>query len=297
MFRRLLFLIRESFGVFMAQRAASRGAAIAFYTVTSVAPVLLIVIAIAGLAFGREAATGAIFAQFRGLLGAEAADLLQKIISSTSDAGTSIAASLISIATLLLSASGVFLELEDALNAIWESKPRGGLLNLARTRVISLGLVAALGFLLLVSLVVDAALKALGGFIDTYLPFGAALLLSISFIVSLALIALLFASIYKFLPAKKLAWRDVVFGAIVTAFLFQIGKFLIGLYLGSNAAASSLGAAGALLGLLFWVFYSAQIFIFGAALTKVHSQEPARNGSPQEQQNQAQMHKHMRPYI
>jgi membrane protein len=273
MLQRLVSLFREAFKIFGANQAASRGAAIAFYTVTSFAPILLIVIAVAGLAFGREAATGALFGQFRGLLGADAADLLQKAItSSASNKSAGIAASLISIVSLILTASGVFLELEAALNAIWKSEPEHGFFNVARARIVSLGLVVALGFLLMVSLVIDAGLKSFGGFIDAYLPFGAPLLLVLSFVISFALISVLFAAIYKFLPARPLAWRDVIFGAAVTGFLFEIGKFLIGLYLGSDSAVSSLGAAGALLGLLFWVYYSAQIFLFGAALTKAHTQ-------------------------
>ena len=272
MLQRLYSLFKDAFKIFGANQAASRGAAIAFYTVTSIAPILLIVIAIAGLAFGQEAATGALFAQFKGLLGADAADLLQKAIaSSASNKSAGIAASLISIVSLILTASGVFLELEAALNAIWKSEPEQGFFNLARARIVSLGLVVALGFLLMVSLVVDAGLKSFSAVIDAYLPFGATLLLVLSFVISFALISVLFAAIYKFLPARPLAWRDVIFGAAVTGFLFEVGKFLIGLYLGSDSAVSSLGAAGALLGLLFWVYYSAQIFLFGAALTKAHT--------------------------
>jgi membrane protein len=162
MMQRAVSLFREAFKIFGANQAASRGAAIAFYTVTSIAPILLIVIAVAGLAFGREAATGALFGQFRALLGADAADLLEKAISSSaSNKSAGIAASLISVVSLILTASGVFLELEAALNAIWKSEPERGFFNAARARIVSLGLVVALGFLLMVSLVVDAGLKAL----------------------------------------------------------------------------------------------------------------------------------------
>jgi membrane protein len=148
---------------------------------------------------------------------------------------------------------------------------------MARARLASLGLVIALGFLLIVSLVIDAVLKALSGF----LPLGGSLMLVLSLIISVALLAVLFAAIFKFLPATPVAWRDVEFGAIVTAVLFEAGKFLIGMYLGSSAALSSLGAAGALLALLFWVYYSAQIFLFGAALTKAHAETSGRAGSKQ----------------
>jgi membrane protein len=253
-----------------------RGAAIAFYTVTSIAPVLIIVIAVAGLVFGSEAASGAVFAQFRGLLGADAASLLQKAItSSASEKSAGAIASIVSVVGLALTASGVFLELEDALNAIWDAELQRGWFNIARARIASLGLVIALGFILMVSLVIDTAIKAFSGVIDAYLPFGAVLLAGLTFLVSFALITLLCAAIYKFLPAKTLPWRDILIAAAVTGFLFEIGKFLIGLYLGRDSTISSLGAAGALLGLLFWVYYSAQIFLFGAALTRAYSQ-PSR---------------------
>jgi membrane protein len=272
-FQRVLSYLKEGFRIFGENQSARRGAAIAFYTVTSIAPVLIIVIAVAGFVFGSEAATGAVFAQFRGLLGADAASLLQKAItSSASEKSAGTIATIISVVGLILTASGVFLELEDALNAIWETQPQKGLLNMARARIASLGLVIALGFILMVSLVIDTGIKAFSGVIDAYLPFGAVLLAGLTFLVSSALITLLCAAIYKFLPAKALPWRDILVAAAVTDFLFEIGKFLIGLYLGRDSTISSLGAAGALLGLLFWVYYSAQIFLFGGALTRAYSQ-------------------------
>jgi membrane protein len=266
---------KRAFGIFSKERAASRGAAIAFYTVTSMAPILVIVVAVAGLAFGDEAASGAIREQFSGLLGMEAADLLQRAIASASSTSGGITATIISVVTLLLGASGVFLELQDALNAMWQAKAREGLAGMARARLASLGLVIALGFLLIVSLVVDAGLKAFSGL----LPFGATLLMVLSVAVSVALLSALFAGVFKFLPATPVSWRDVIFGAIVTALLFEAGKFLIGMYLGSSTAVTSLGAAGALLGLLFWVYYSSQIFLFGAALTKARAEASGRSKS------------------
>ena len=231
--------------------------------------------AVAGLAFGDEAATGAIREQFSGLLGMESADLLQRAIAGASSTSGGITATIISVVTLLLGASGVFLELQDALNAMWQAKGKEGLVGMARARLASLGLVIALGFLLIVSLVVDAGLRAFSGL----LPFGATLLMVLSIAVSVALLAALFAGIFKFLPATPVSWRDVKFGAIVTAILFEAGKFLIGMYLGSSTAVTSLGAAGALLGLLFWVYYSSQIFLFGAALTKARSEASGRSKS------------------
>ena len=283
-FRRTISLVKESVNVFTAAKAPSRGAAIAFYAVTSIAPVVLIVIAVAGLVFGDEAARGAVFAQFRGLIGAEGADLLQETIASASRPSAGLFASIVGIATLILTASGVFLELQSTLNDIWQVKPEGGTVTaMVRARLASLGLVVGLGFLLIVSLIVETGLHAFGEFINPYLPFGNVLLLALSFVISLTLYAVLFAAIYKLLPSKGLAWREVIFGAIVTAILFQIGKWLIGLYLGRESGDSSLGAAGAFLGLLFWVYYSAQIFLFGAALTRAnydrHDSQDARHGS------------------
>ena len=268
---RVISLIRKGIEIFIAKNAPSRGAALAFYAVTSIAPILLIVIAVAGAAFGEDAARGAIFAEFRNLLGPDGADLLQRIIASASAQHAGIVATVIGIAILIFGASGVFTELEDALNEIWGVRYKGGMLSgFVRARVLSLGLVAGLGFLLLVSLIVDAALSGFHDVVNRNLPFGASVLVALNFLVTLILIAVLFAAIYKLLPAKPLAWPYVIFGAGITALLFQFGKFLIGLYLGEYGAGSSLGAAGAILALLLWIYYSAQIFLFGAALTKAH---------------------------
>ena len=280
MFHRILELGKNSFALWSRERASSRGASIAFYTVTSIAPVLLLVIAIAGLVYGREAATGALFGQFSGLLGPQSAGILQKTIAGAASKSGGIAASVISIVTLVLSASGVFVELEDAVNAIWEVKSESGIKGMAKARLVSLGMVIGLGFFLIVSLVVEAALKALTGMI----PFGAVLGLGLSFIVSLAITSLLFSAIFKYLPAKPVAWRDVWVGGVVTAVLFEIGKILLGIYLGRSGTFSSLGAAGALIALLVWVYYTAQIFLFGAAFTRVYAErKKSTSGSTQPQ--------------
>jgi len=267
----VIALVRRAVEIFIAKNAPSRGAALAFYAVISLAPILLIVIAVAGAVFGDEAARGAIFAQFQTLLGPDGADLLERTIHSASTERAGIVATIIGIATLILSASGVFLELEDALNEIWNVKYEGGMLSgLVRARLASLGLVAGLGFLLLVSLVLDAALSGLRDVVNESWPISASLFVALNFLITLFLIAVLFAAIYKLLPAKPLAWPYVIFGAGVTALLFQVGKLVIGLYLGRYGVGSSLGAAGAVLGLLLWIYYSAQIFLFGASLTKAH---------------------------
>ncbi|HEX5280290.1 MAG TPA: YihY/virulence factor BrkB family protein [Micropepsaceae bacterium] len=268
MFQRIIYLGKTSFALWSKKRAASRGAAIAFYTVTSIAPIILLVIAIAGLVYGEAAARGAVFGQLSGLLGAKSAGMLQSTIAGAAGKGGSIAATAISVIMLLLSVSGVFVELEDAVNDLWDAKQEGGITGMAKSRLISLGLVIGLGFVLIVSLVVETALKAF----TSMLPFGGVVGLAVSFVVSLALTSLMFSAILKFVPQKPVAWRDVWIGGVVTAVLFEIGKLLLGIYLGRSSSFSSLGAAGALIALLIWIYYTAQIFMFGAAFTRVYAE-------------------------
>ena len=263
-------LLKDTVLAFINDEALSRGAAIAFYTVTSIAPVLLIVIAVAGLAFGRDAAQNALLGQLSALMGQQTAEVLQSALASASSKSSGIVATAIGIIALLVTASGVFGEMQTALNAIWKARPKGTTVSrLIRARAASLGLVVSLGFLLMVSLVISTALTALGSYLDSILPFGKILLTILNGIVSLILISFLFAAIYKILPDRELEWRDVAIGAIVTAILFTVGKSLISWYIGSSAVASSFGAAGALMILLLWVYYSAQIFLLGAEFTKV----------------------------
>ena len=273
MFSEIWRMLKETVLAFIEDEALSRGAAIAFYTVTSIAPVLLIVIAIAGLAFGQDAAQNAITAQLGGLMGQQTA------VASAASKSSGIVATIIGIVTLVITASGVFGEMQTALNAIWKAKPKGTTVSrLIRARAASLGLVATLGFLLMVSLVVSTALTAFGNYLDSVLPFGKVILTVLNVVVSLMLISFLFAAIYKVLPDRSLEWGDVVVGAVATAVLFTVGKSLISWYIGSSAVASSYGAAGALMVLLLWVYYSAQIFLLGAEFTKVYAN---RHGSKQ----------------
>ncbi len=268
----LWHLLRDSALAFIEDDALSRGAAISFYTVTSLGPVLFIVVAIGGLAFGEEAARGAVTAQLTGLIGKESAALVQAALQGASSRTESIVASIVGAVTLLVTASGVFGEMQAALNVVWRTEPRAITVSrLVRARIVSLGLVAALGFLLLVSLVISAALAVIGAWVNARLAFGTLMLGALNAVVSYLLIAVLFAAIYKVLPDTRLAWRDVVVGALLTALLFNIGKALIALYLARSAIASSYGAAGALIILLLWIYYSAQIFLFGAELTKVYA--------------------------
>ena len=275
-------MLKDTVLAFINDEALSRGAAIAFYTVTSIAPVLLIVIAIAGLAFGRDAAQNAITEQLSGLMGQQTAEVLQAAVASAANKPSGVVATIVGIITLMVTASGVFGEMQTALNAIWKAKPKGTTVSrLIRARAASLGLVAALGFLLMVSLVVSTVLMAFGNYLNSILPFGQVILTVLNVIVSLVLISFLFAAIYKVLPDRNLEWGDVVVGAIVTGVLFTIGKSLISWYIGSSALASSFGAAGALIVLLLWVYYSAQIFLLGAEFTKVYANaHGSKQGAP-----------------
>ncbi len=271
MLKRIWKFLCDTSSTFSNSRAATHGAALAFYAASAMAPVLLIVIAIAGFIYGAKAAEGAIFAQFRSVLGASAADLLQTAVVSASNKSQGIFATVIGAITLILTASGFFLELEYALNEIWQTKrPRSGFSQLLRQRLASFGLVVALGVLVIVLLLVDTVLTALGGAVDAHFSAGTPVAWAIDIIVPFIVYMAMFAAVFEILPAQALAWRDVLFGAAVTAFLFEIGTKLIGLYLGSMSAVSSLGAAGALLGILFWVYFSAQLVLFGAALTHTY---------------------------
>lgn len=273
-------MLKDTVLSFIDDEVLSRGAAIAFYTVTSIAPVLLIVIAIAGLVFGRDAAQNAISGQFSGLMGRQTADVLQSAIASAAGKSSSIIATIIGVTTLVATASGVFGEMQAALNSIWKTKSQATTVSrLIRARVISLGLVAAMGFLLMVSLVISAGLTAFGNYLDAVLPMGKLILPALNFVVSLVLLGVLFGAIYKVLPDRSLQWKDVVVGALITSVLFNIGKSLIGWYIGSSAVASSYGAAGGLIVLLLWVYYSVQTFLLGAEFTKIYAN---RHGSKQE---------------
>ena len=263
-------LITDSVVAWSDDYAPSMGAAIAYYTAFSIAPLLVIVIAIAGFFFGAEAAAGYLYAQLSGMVGADGAEALQGMVESASNTQEGVIATVIGTILLLLGATTVFAELQSDLDRIWKApaatKPEG-IWGLLRARILSLGLVVSVGFLMLVSLVLSAALAALsswwGGFFEDF----EWLLHAVDFIVSLTVVTLLFALMYKILPRVKIAWRDVWVGAFVTAVLFTLGKLLVGLYMAKAAIASSFGTAGSLAVLLIWVYYSAQIFLLGAEFT------------------------------
>ncbi|AEG92770.1 YihY/virulence factor BrkB family protein [Ramlibacter tataouinensis] len=256
--------------------AASMGAAIAYYTVFSLAPLLVIVIAIAGALFGREAVQGQIVTQMSGLIGQEGASFVEGLVASASDTDRGLVAGLISLVILLVGATTVFAELQSALDRIWHVPERdkpSGLWAILRARLLSFGLILGLAFLLMVSLAVSAGLAAVGAWAGALLPGWETLLHGLNLVVSFTVFTLLFAMIYKLLPSTPIAWRDVWVGAATTAVLFEIGKLLIGLYLGKSGVTESFAAAGSLVVLLAWVYYAAQVFLLGAEFTKVYADE------------------------
>ncbi|MDB5946282.1 MAG: YihY/virulence factor BrkB family protein [Ramlibacter sp.] len=256
--------------------APSMGAAISYYTVFSLAPLLVIVIAIAGAVFGREAVTGQIVGQLSGLIGKDGATFVQGLVASASDTNKGLVAGLISIVILVIGATSVFAELQSALDRIWHvpvaNKP-SGLWALLRTRLVSFGLILGVTFLLMVSLSVSAGIAAFGAWAGGLMPGWELLLHVINMAVSVSVATVLFAMIYKLMPSTPIAWRDVWIGAAVTAVLFEVGKLLIGLYLGKSGVTESFAAAGSLVVLLAWVYYAAQIFLLGAEFTKVYADE------------------------
>jgi len=273
-FNEAISILKQTFWEWLEDQAPTLGAALAYYTVFSLAPLLIIAISIAGLVLGKEAAQGQIFQELRGLLGTESGKAVQDIVQSTSaDPSTSLLASVVGFVTLLFGASGVFGQLQTSLNAIWgvQPKPGRGLFGIVRDRFLSFGFILAIGFLLLVSLVLTAAVAFLGQQFGSMIPGMEALVQSLNSILSVAVITLLFAMLFKFLPDARIAWHDVWIGAFITAALFTVGKFALGFYLGKSGVASSYGAAGSLIVLLLWVYYSSQIVFFGAELTQVYA--------------------------
>jgi membrane protein len=271
---------------FIADDAWSRGASIAYFTLFSVAPTLLVMIATAGLVFGEDAAQGAIVRELSGLMGRDTAEAIQAMVRSASDKLSGRIATLIGIATIVLATSGVFGEVQSALNAVWKASPRRSTMTrLLRARLASLGLVIAFGFVLIVSLALGAGVAALSTYLHVVFPALDVGLRVIDFVLSVGLTAALFAAIYKILPDTPIAWHDVIIGAVVATILFAGGKYLIALYIGRSNVASSFGAAGALIVLLLWIFYSAQIFLLGAEFTRAWARvcgsrvpEPAETG-------------------
>lgn len=283
-------LIKRTFSSWIDDYAPSMGAALAYYTVFSIAPLLLIVISIAGLIFGMEAARGEIFGQLRGLMGDEGAVAIQGLLESVSQPEQGMIGTVIGVVLLLVGATTVFGELQNDLDRIWRAPEReegSGLWSLIRARLLSFGMILGIGFLLMVSLVFSAALSALGKWWSPVFGDWETLAHAVHLIISFALVTAIFAMIYKIMPRVRIAWHDVWIGAAVTALLFTIGKFLIGLYVGKTGVASGFGAAGSLVIVLVWVYYSAQIFLLGAEFTWAYSHEYGSRKGEEPQQRPA----------
>lgn len=268
-------LLKQTFKEWQKDKASRLAAALAYYTVFSLAPLLIIAIAIAGAIFGEEAARGEIVGQIQGLVGKQGAEIIETSIENANKPDVSNVASIISIIFLLFGASGVFAQLQEALNTVWEVKPKPqqGILNFVRKRFLSFSAVLGIGFLLLVSLIVSALLSTLNNYMSGFLPGFDLLWQILNLAIAFGVITLLFALMYKFLPDVKIAWNDVWVGAIITTILFIIGKFILGLYIGRGSFGSTYGAAGSLVIILAWVYYSAQILFFGAEFTQVYARK------------------------
>jgi membrane protein len=263
-------VLREAFAEFNRENVARLGAGLAYYTLFALAPLLVVAIGVAGMAFGAEAARGEVVRQIDGLLGRDGALAIQGMLASVSQPGRSVPATIIGLITLFLGATSAFAALQGALNEVWnvKEKPRGPVIGFLRGRLLSFGLVLGIGFLLLVSLALSAVLAALGDLMSSRLPGGATLWAIVNFLISFGFTTILFAMIYKVLPDVPLTWRDVWMGGLITSLFFTIGKMLIGLYLGHSAIGSSFGAAGSIIVILIWVYYSSQILLFGAEVTQ-----------------------------
>lgn len=267
--------LREIVSNWGVHRCSAQAAALAFYTIFSLAPILVVVIALAGAVFGEEAVRGQIVNEFQGLMGGDAALLVQEVLKSAARPSTGSLPAIIGVVTLLLGATAVFGQLQDALNTVWAVAPKPGaaLTTLLIKRLHSFALVVGIGFLLLVSLVLSAALSWFSRYLERAFAFPVDLLQIANFIVSFVVITLLFGMMYRILPDVRLSWRDVGLGSVLTALLFVAGKTLISFYLGRTGVASAYGAASSLVVVLLWVYYSSLIFFFGAELTRVHSRQ------------------------
>jgi membrane protein len=276
--------LKQTFQEWLQDKAPQLGAALAYYTVFSLAPLVLVLLAIIGFIF-RDDPAGAwekVTQQMSYFLDQSAVQVVQSIAQKASQPGKSMLATIIGVALALFGATGVFGQLQDALNTIWgvKAKPSRGIWGLLRTRFLSFAMVAGICFLLLVSLAIEALLKGFSHYVQSVLPGGIMIALTIYVVFDFAVVVLLFAMIFKFLPDVEIQWRDVWIGAVMTAILFGIGKWLLGFYLGSGAAASAYGAASSLITLLLWVYYSSQILLFGAEFTQVYAARAGRELKP-----------------
>jgi len=277
-----LTLIKETFDEWLNDRATQMSAALAYYSVFSLAPLLIIAISVAGIVFGEEAARDVLSKELSGAMGTQAAEALQEMVKSAQKADNSGWMAIVGIITLLVSASGVFGQLKESMNIVWkvESKPGRGIKGLVKDRFLSMSMVFGTGFLLLVSLILSTALTAANDFMSRALPIHPFFWQVLGFVVSFATVVLLFAMLFKFLPDAKIRWSDVWIGAGITGFLFSVGKSLLAWYLSMESTASAFGVAGALVLILLWVYYSSLILLFGAEFTQVYARSRGHKISP-----------------
>jgi membrane protein len=270
-FRNAWALIKQTFTEWSNDKAPRLGAALSYYTIFALAPLLLVVIAVAGLVFGREAAQGQLLAQISGIVGTDAGQAIQTMIAKAGARSGGVLATVVGIVTLGLGATGVVIELQDALNTVWKviPKPGRGIKGLVRDRLLSVAVVIGFGFLLIVSLVASAGLAAVGKVVHGWVPGWVVVGYLLNYGLSIGVIGVMLAMMFKFLPDVEIAWRDVWIGAAATSVLFHLGKYLIGLYVGRASVASSFGAAGSLAILLVWIYYTSQLILLGAEFTRV----------------------------
>ncbi len=273
--KQVISLLKETYTKWSDHQAPRLGASVAFYSILSFAPLLVLVTAVIALVFGHESAQGALINEARQLIGDRGAETVDTLLKNAQKPASGLFASVVAFVTLLFGASGVFTELRDALNLMWDAKPdtASGFMGVIKQRLFSFGMVLSVGFLLLVSLILSAGLAYIGRSFGHAVPMPPFILQAINFAVSFVVIAVLFALLFKYVPAVKISWRDVLVGAVGTALLFTIGKLLLGLYLGKASVGSTYGAAGSLVAVVVWIYYSAQIFFFGAEFTHVYAEE------------------------
>jgi membrane protein len=281
----LIPMMKKTYSEWSAHNAPRLGASVAFYSILSFAPLLVLIVAIVALVFGHSAAQSTIIAEARQVIGAQGASTVESLLKNAQKPSSGIFSSIIAFITLLFGASGVFTELRDALDTMWDAKrpESSGVWGMARDKLFSFGMVLSIGFLLLVSLLLSAALMFIGHAFGNVVPVPPALLEGLNLVFSLLVITGLFALMFKYIPAAHTDWKDAVIGAAGTALLFTLGKFALGIYLGKASVGSAYGAAGSLVAVVVWVYYSAQIFFFGAEFTHVYAQahQPAQAKQPE----------------
>jgi membrane protein len=273
--KRVVTIFETAFGSWNKHEGPRLGAALSFYTVLSLSPLIILVVAVAGLVFTQSTAQTHILSQVQAMIGPQGGKAVEAMLQNAQKPAAGIVGTAIGLLSLLFGASGVFTELRSVLNMIWEVNPQktAGIVGMLRERFFSFGMVLSIGFLLLVSLVLSTVLAAMGKFFEGLLPMPSPVLVALNFLISFIGIAVLFALIFRFVPETKVRWSDVWLGAIVTAMFFTIGKTLIGLYLGKSSVASAYGAAGSIIVVIVWVYYSAQIFFFGAEFTHAYAED------------------------